>query len=115
MASDRPFGGTFGIKEKNSVQGMETLVMLARKTPLPKDVDLKAKLGAAPPQKLRTLQAAAWFENGVLVTKEAGRSAIDWDEEKTDDPVTATEKQIQTRLGSLFPYTRAVSFAVRGK
>ena len=48
--SDRPFGGTFGIKE--SVQGMETLVMLTRKTPLPKDVDLKAKLGEVPAQEI---------------------------------------------------------------
>ena len=117
MASDRPFGGTFGIKE--SVQGMETLVMLARKTPLPADVDLKAELGAVPPQKLRTLQAAAWFENGRLVTNEPSRSAVDWGDEKDDDPVKAAEEQIRSRLGpgkdKLFSYTRAVSFAVRGK
>ncbi len=112
-ASDRPFGGTFGVKE--SVQGMETLVMLARKTPLPRGVDLKAELGAVPRQTLRTLQAAAWFENGKLVTDEPTRSAIDFGDEKDDDPVMATQKQIQTRLGRLVPYTRAVSFAVRGK
>src|ERR1700722_11643940 len=117
VLSDRPFGGTFGVKE--SVQGMETLVMLARKTPLPHGVDLKAELGAVPPQKTRTLQSAAWFENGRLVTNEAGRSAGDWDDEKADDPVRATEEQIRSKLGpgkdKLFHYTRAVSFAVRGQ
>jgi hypothetical protein len=117
VLSDRPFGGTLGIKE--SAQGMETLVMLARKTPLPHGVDLKAELGVIRPQKLRTLQSTAWFENGRLVTNEAGRSAVDWDDEKTDDPVRATEEQIRSRLGpgkdKLFHYTRAVSFAVRGK
>jgi hypothetical protein len=113
IPSDRPFGGTFSIKE--SVQGMETLVLLARKTPLPADVDLKAKLGEVRPQTLRTLQAAAWFENGRLVTNEPSRSAVEWGEEKEDDPVWATQKQIEAKLGRLFPYTRAVSFAVRGK
>jgi Protein kinase domain len=117
VLSERQFGGTFGIKE--SQPGMETLVMLARKTPLPHGVDLKAELGVIQPQKLRTLQSTAWFENGRLVTNEAGRSAVDWNDEKTDDPVWATEEQIRSRLGpgkdKLFHYTRAVSFAVRGK
>ena len=62
-------------------------------------MDLKAELGAVPPQKSRTLQSAAWFENGRLVTDEPSRSAVDWDDEKADDPVTATEKQIRSRLG----------------
>jgi hypothetical protein len=93
LLSDRAFGGTLGIKE--SAQGMETL----RKTPLPRGVDLKAELGVIRPQKLRTLQSMAWFENGRLVTNEAGRSAVDWDDEKTDDPVRATEEQIRSRLG----------------
>jgi serine/threonine protein kinase len=115
--SERPFGGTFGIKE--SQPGMETLVMLARKTPLPRGVDLKAELGAVPPQKMRTMHSTAWCENGRVVTNEVGRSAVDWDDEKTDDPVWATQEQIRSRLGpgkdKLFHYTRAVSFAVRGK
>jgi hypothetical protein len=112
-AADRPFGGTFGIKE--SVQGMETLVLLARETPLPPGVDLKAELGDVRPQTLRTLRSTAWFENGAVVKNEPGRSAVNWDDEKINDPVWATQEQIRAKLGRLFPYTRAVSFAVRGK
>ena len=96
-----------------STPGMETLVLLARETPLPADVDLRSALGAVRPQASQTLQAMAWFENGAVVRNEPGRKPL-WDE-KIDDPVGATQEQIQTRVGSLFPYTRAVSFAVRGK
>ncbi len=96
-----------------STPGMETLVLLARETALPADVDLRAELGQVRPQASQTLQAMAWFENGAVVKNEPGRKPM-WDE-KLDDPVGATQEQVRTRLGSLFPYTRAVSFAVRGK
>ncbi len=103
----------FTIKE--SAPGMETLVLLARETPLPAGVDLRTELGPVRPQTSQALQSTVWFENGVVVKNEPGRSAADWDEEKADDPVRATQEQIRSRLGRLFPYTRAVSFAVRGK
>ena len=102
----------FTIKE--STPGMETLVLLARETPLPADADLRAELGPLRPQTLQALQATVWFENGMVVKDEPGRKA-DFNEEKLDDPVTATQEQIRSRLGRWFPYTRAVSFADRGK
>ena len=95
-----------------SAPGMETLVLLARETPLPADVDLKAELGEVRPQASQTLQAMAWFENGAVVRNEPGRKPL-WDE-RIDDPVWATQEQVRAKLGRLFPYTRAVSFAVRG-
>jgi len=96
-----------------STPGMETLVLLARETPLPPDVDPQAELGDVRPQASQTLQAMAWFENGAVVRNEPGRNTL-WDE-RTDDPVWATQEQIRRRLGRLFPYTRAVTFAVQGK
>jgi hypothetical protein len=45
-------------------------------------------------------------EIGRLVTNEAGRSAVDWDDEKTDDPVRATEEQIRSRLGPAAKFNR---------
>ena len=102
----------FPIKE--SAAGMETLVLLVREKPLPPDVDLRAELGPVQPQGLQTLRATAWFENGGVVKNEAGR-APNWDEERIDDPLRATQEQIRSRLGRWFAYTRAVSFADRGK
>jgi hypothetical protein len=104
--------GFYPIKE--SAAGMETLVLLVRDTPLPPEVDLRAELEPIQPQALQTLRATVWFENGGVVRGEAGR-APNWDEERIDDPVRATQEQVRSRLGRLFPYTRAVSFADRGK
>ena len=102
-----------------SVPGMETLVLLVRDAPLPRDVDLRKELGPIRPQVQQTLYATVWFENGEVVKGEPGRSAAGWDEAKVDDPVRATQEQIRSRLGpgkdKLFQYTRAVSFADRGK
>ena len=61
---------------------METLVLLARETPLPADVDLQAELGKVRPQTSQTLQAMAWFENGAVVRNEPGRKPL-WDERRS--------------------------------
>ena len=58
-----------------STPGMETLVLLARETPLPADVDLRSALGAVRPQASQTLQAMAWFENGAGAER-AGPQAV---------------------------------------
>ena len=57
---------------KPSAQGMETLVLLTRETPLPQGVDLKAELGNVEPQTLQKLESTVWFENGTVVTNEQG-------------------------------------------
>ena len=111
----RPEASDRFAKIKESAAGMETLVLLVRDTPLPPNVDLRTELGPAPAQALQTLRSTVWFENGEVVKGETGRSATDWDEAKVDDPVRATLEQIRSRLGRWFPYTRAVSFADRGK
>lgn len=110
----RPAGLDAFYSIKPSSPGMETLVLLVRDTPLPRDKDLKAELGQIPPQTAQTLRATVWFENGQVVRGEAGR-ASNWDEQRIDDPLRATQEQIRSRLGALFPYTRTVSFADRGK
>ncbi len=109
----RPGDGFYPIN--SSVPGMETLVLLARETPLPQGVDLKAELGKVEPQTLQKLESTVWFENGAVVKNEQGRSAVGWNEKKIGDPVQATQGLIRSRLGKWFPYTRAVSFADRGK
>jgi hypothetical protein len=103
---------SYGIKE--SAPGMETLVLLVRATPLPRDLDLRAELGPVRAQAAQSLEATVWFQNGAVVKGDPGRLAS-WDEEKADDPVRQTQEQIRSRLGRWFQYTWAVSFAVRGK
>jgi serine/threonine protein kinase len=94
--------------------GMETLVLLARETPLPREVDLRAELGDLPQPRAQNLQAAAWFHNGVPVRNRRNRAGS-FDETQRDDPVLVTQEHIRARLGKYFPYTLAVSFANRGR
>ena len=100
--------------------GMHTLLLLVRDTPLPRDVDLRAELEGAAPQRMpwRKPQATAWFENGELVRRDAAPTS-DPDDGKSDAPVRVLQEQLRSRLGpgggKLFQYTRAVSFASRGK
>jgi hypothetical protein len=96
--------------------GMVTLVLLARETPLPPEVDLRAELGELRPQKEQDLQATVWFENGEPVQDEPGRRAMRFDVARRDDPVLAAQERIRSRLlGRHFDYARAVSFACQGK
>jgi hypothetical protein len=94
--------------------GMETLVLLARATPLSPEVDLRAELGRLPRQTGRDLRAMVWFEDGAVVRDEPGRMPR-FDEKDQDDPVLATQERIRARLGRHFTYTRAVSFANQGR
>ena len=96
--------------------GMVTLVLLARETRLPADVDLRAELGELRPQKEQDLRATVWFENGEAVQDEPGRRAMRFDVTQRDDPVLAAQERIRSRLlGRHFAYARAVSFACQGK
>ncbi len=94
--------------------GMETLLLLARETPLPPEVDLRAELGPLPPQREQDMRATVWFENGDVVRNEAGR-APRFDAKQLNDPVLQTQQRIREKLQPLFSYTRAVSFANQGK
>ena len=99
--------------------GMETLLLLARESKLSAEgeKELRAALGALGPQALQDgkTDAAVWFENGVVVTAEAGRAPMSFDAKRIDDPVLRTQGLLRDKLVSQFGYTRAVSFAFRGK
>jgi len=100
--------------------GMETLLLLARATKLTDEGEsaLKAALAALSPQPLQDgkTDAAVWFENGAVVTAEKGRAPKAFDGQRIDDPVLRTQGVLSDKLGPpLFEYTRAVSFAFRGK
>jgi hypothetical protein len=96
-------------------QGMETLILLARETPLPRELDLRAELGELPPSTTRELNATAWFENGEVARNGRGRMGL-FDETRRDDPVLRTQQRIKERLlGRHFDYALAVSFANQGR
>jgi hypothetical protein len=99
--------------------GMETLLLLTRETKLTDAgaKDLKAAVAALGPQPLQDgkTDAAVWFENGAVVTAEQGRAPKAFDAERIDDPVLRTQGVLRDKLGPHFDYTRAVSFAFRGK
>jgi serine/threonine-protein kinase len=99
--------------------GMETLLLLVRDSKLSPEGEtaLKAALSEIGPQPLQDgkTDAAVWFENGAVVTAEKGRAPKSFDASRIDDPVLRTQGVLRDKLGPHFDYTRAVSFAFRGK
>jgi hypothetical protein len=101
-------------KVAKGAPGMETLVLLARETPLSPDVDLRAELGPLPRTAVRELRATAWFENGEPVRNRRGREGH-FDVTQRQDPVLLTQQRIREKLTHHFSYVLAVSFANQGK
>jgi serine/threonine protein kinase len=95
--------------------GMETLVLLARETPLPREVDLAKALGDLGPQPLLDEQDVAWFENGELERGDPERGPNLKEPREGSSPVLHTQGLLRERLKGLgFTYTQAVTFANRG-
>jgi serine/threonine protein kinase len=95
--------------------GLETLLLLARETPLPKDVDLEAALAGLRPEKMEDPRDMAWFENGLLVLDEERKGrAANLKSRPSRNPVVRINAALQERVGRYFSYTRAVTFANHG-
>ena len=101
-------------ENKPGPPGMETLVLLVRTTPLPKEEDLKTRLADLGPQKWLDPLAVVWFENGAVVTGEAQRAPNLKQVQGASNPALRTQQLLQDRLQGLFEYTRAVSFGNQG-
>jgi hypothetical protein len=105
-------GGVGGWKVAEGPPGMETMVLLAREEPLPRDVDLAKLLGHLGPQRQQGRRSVAWFENGEVVAHEPERAFKSFDPARIDDPVLQTQEVLRrTLLGRHFDYLRAVSYA----
>ncbi len=98
-----------GYSQKPGLAGMETLVLLARETPLPRDIDLSALLGELPRQSRQDARSAVWFENFQVTSGDRGPNFFDV--RRLDDPVLETQRLLKDRLGRHFSYSAAVSFA----
>ncbi len=96
--------------------GMETLMLLARESPLPDDVDLARLLAGLPKAPMQDPRSLVCFADGQMVTRlqDADRGPNFSGPQQIDDPVLQIQREIQKKLGPLFQLNQAVSFAKQG-
>jgi tRNA A-37 threonylcarbamoyl transferase component Bud32 len=100
-----------------SPAGIESLLLLVREEPLPKEVDLPALFAGLPKQKgLPDPRARAWFVNGELRGHDPDRGppVRIGQGDPREDVALQTQVLLRDKLRPLFPYTRAVCFAFQG-
>jgi predicted Ser/Thr protein kinase len=101
---------------KEGPAGMETLLLLVREdSPLPRDVDLKALLSGLGKQPRPDPRSVVYFEDFRPIAGGGKRGPNLFDVSRRDDPVVATQRELRRRLGNLFSYSTAASFANLGK
>jgi hypothetical protein len=115
-ALDLPEQLTKGFTITAGREGMETLILLARDTPLAlDDDDLKRRLRGLPPQRpLQSARAAIWFEDGKVVENDQQRKRADFEISDINDPVLRLQERLRIDLQPLARYSAAVSFARQG-
>jgi hypothetical protein len=96
--------------------GLETVLMLARRTPLPEDVDLTGLIGTPPVAKLRHLEE--WAVRGGdeseavdFVNRGDEIRGLMEDTVEVDEPIL----QVMSRVRPHFEVVKAVRFAHQGK
>jgi hypothetical protein len=97
--------------------GMETILLLARDTPLPASVDVERAVAGLQPQKMQNPESLVEFDRGHPVTEsmDHSRGALFFDPQRIDEPVLQNQQLLEERLGRYFPFISAVSFANRGE
>jgi len=93
--------------------GLETLVVLARSTPLPDHLELRGLFQGLPLQRMPDARTVAWFRDGKLITarQDARRSPNFFHEQQLDDPLLVMQRLLYDRLREHFELIDAVSFA----
>lgn len=95
--------------------GMETVLLLARQSPWPRDVNLGALLADLPQPEMQHPSSAVRFRDWQLVPHEKPRGPNLLDERLPADPVLRTQQVLRERLGMYCDFSRAVSFANAGE
>lgn len=97
--------------------GMQTLVLLARATQLPANVDLEQLTKGLPPQTMQNASALVEIDGGHVVTDEMERTRapLFFNAQQIDDPVLRTQQLLNERLSPHFELISAISFANQGK
>jgi hypothetical protein len=98
---------------KPGVPGMETLLLLARETPWPRDVDWRMLLHGLPSPAMQDPSSVVWFRNWAVVRDED--RAPNLFEERPGDPLLVTQAKLRERLQPYGVFSRAVSFANAGR
>jgi hypothetical protein len=95
--------------------GMETIMLLARESPLPPEFDVKPRLSGLPRPVLQDPRSLVRFDDWVLVQREQSRErGPSFFEVDVEDPIVRTQALLKERLAPHFAMMRAVSFANRG-
>jgi hypothetical protein len=96
--------------------GMESIVLLARDSPLPETMDLESAVSGLQPQKIQSPDALVEFENGHPVTDgmDHSRAPLFFDPQRLGDPLLQNQQLLQERLGRHFQFITTVNFANRG-
>ncbi len=97
--------------------GMETLVLVARDTPLPASFDFAATFSGLKPQTMQNVRALVEFDAGQVITeaRQLDRGPKFFNPQQINDVVLQTQQRIAEKLGSQFSLIRAVSFANGGE
>ncbi|MHB8954101.1 MAG: serine/threonine protein kinase [Pirellulaceae bacterium] len=105
--------------------GMETLLLLVRRTPLPAEINLRNTLANLPVTSIPARPTPQWFQGGHLLPVESrsthempGDLMREPDLGQTvaiHDPLLQFQQVLIDRLSSHFELIRAVSFPVRGE
>jgi serine/threonine protein kinase len=102
-----------GLSILGDVEGMETLLLLARKTPWElDDAAIRELFDGLPPQRpVQDRRSAVWFENGRVVENDSHRKRVHFEVTRIDDPVLRLQRLLQERLRPIATFSSAVSFA----
>jgi hypothetical protein len=108
-------GDAFDINDDR--KGMETLLLLARATPLPcDDAELQKRLAGLPRQdKLQNPDAAVWFRNWKVIEDDDERRSKSFSTSQVNDPVLRLQSTLQERFRGIASFSSAVCFARLGK
>jgi hypothetical protein len=106
-----------GFEIDEEAKGMETLLLLARETPLTmSDAELQKRLAGLPRQdQQQNPDSAVWFRNWTEVTDDDDRRTKSFSTGRINDPVLQLQGKLREQLGDVAPFSSAVSFARLGK
>ncbi len=90
--------------------GMQTILLIARKTPIPAIEDLREHFAGLPNQTLQDERALVYFDTESV---RHDRSPNFTQSVKVDDPQIETQRLLSQRLHDQFPVVRAVSVAFK--
>jgi len=104
-----------GWEMRASRSGMETLLLLARPSPLPADVDLRELLAAVPHVLIPCRPNAVRFQDGRPWSEEKIRGPVLNRPTAINDPLLQLQQELVRRLRPHFELIHAVSFPVQGE